>query len=533
MPKNKAGKIGIVTILGILGAALLYSDGMLTPAVSVLSAVEGLSVLNEGFTQYVVPIALVVLVALFPFQKRGTEKIGRVYGPIMILWFAVIGLIGLISIVLTPRILLALNPYYAIRFLITHGGSSLSVMGSVFLAMTGAEVLYSDLGHFGATPIRKSWFYLVYPGLMLSYVGQGAHLLSHPDQVDNLFFRMAPQWALLPLVILATIATIIASQAVISGAFSIAHQSVQLGLWPRIQVCHTSDRKIGQVYVPLVNWLLLIGTVALVIGFRTSGHLSHAYGITVSATMLITTALMIFLMRRAKKMRLWLILPFAICFLLLDGTFFVANITKIVSGGWVVVVLAAAIFFVTKVWVDGRLVFSKKIQAFKLSPDEFVKMIGQSDPTRVKGTAIFLGADPSNVPKALLHNLKYNLVLHERTVVLSVQTLDEPYVERARRLTVRDCGLGIYHVVLHFGFSETPDVPWALEDLDIPGYDHNALKTTYFIGREAIVIKSGGNDISMWGKHIFRFLFNNAQSPTDFFRLPAERVVEIGAKTEL
>jgi KUP system potassium uptake protein len=533
IPRKSTKALGFAAGLGILGTALLFADGMLTPSVSVLSAVEGLTVLSPGLERYIVPITLVILVALFPFQKRGTEKVGLIFGPIIAVWFLAIGLIGLYAIIIAPRILLALNPLCAIVFLARHGVSSLIAMGSVFLAMTGAEVLYSDLGHFGASPIRRAWFYLVYPGLLLNYFGQGAFLLSHPGQTDNLFYRLAPQWAVIPLVILATMATIIASQAVITGAFSIARQSVQLGLWPRVRISHTSAEKIGQVYVPIVNWFLMLGTVGLVLAFRSSSRLSHAYGITVSATMLITTVLMIYLARKAKGVSFWILAPVGALFLLIDSSFFIANTTKILSGGWIVILMAAAIFLMMRTWVDGRAAFHKKIQSFRLGPEDFVKMISLDTPTRVQGTAMFLTADPEGIPKALLHNLKHNRVLHERTVILSVQTLDEPYVERNRRLTVIDHGLGIYHVVLHFGFSESPDVPWALEDLELPGYDHNPLQTTYFLGREAIVIKNGSGGLSNLRKHVFRFMFNNAASPTDFFRLPAERVVELGAKTEL
>jgi KUP system potassium uptake protein len=531
--QSKPKALAFAAGLGILGTALLFADGMLTPSVSVLSAVEGLTVLDPGLGRIVVPATLVILVALFLFQKRGTEKLGLVFGPILALWFLVSGGLGLASIIAMPRILLALDPSRAISFLARHGVSSLSTMGSVFLAMTGAEVLYSDLGHFGASPIRRSWFALVYPGLLLSYFGQGAFLLAHPGQTDNLFYRLAPPWAIIPLVILATVATVIASQAVITGAFSIARQSVQLGLWPRVRIRHTSAKTIGQVYVPIVNWFLMIGTIGLVLAFRSSARLSHAYGITVSATMLITTLLMLYLARKAQKLSYWILAPFGALFLLIDGSFFAANATKALSGGWIVILMAALIFLMMKTWVDGRNAFREKIQGFRLDPEDFVKMIAQSSPTRVDGTAFFLTADPVGVPKALLHNLKHNRVLHKRTVILSVQTLDEPYVERERRMTVVSYGKGFYHVILHFGFSETPDLPWALEDLSIRGFDHNPLKTTYFLGREAILLKSGSSGLAGWRKYIFRFMFNNAASPTDFFRLPAELVIELGSKTEL
>jgi KUP system potassium uptake protein len=531
--KSKPGKIGIVTVLGITGAALLYSDGMLTPAVSVLSAIEGLTVLDPSFKAWVLPIAFAVLLLLFPFQNRGTEKIGLIFGPVLSIWFVVIGVLGLSAIVHAPAILRALNPSYAVLFLVHNGGVSLAVMGSVFLAMTGAEVLYSDLGHFGASPIRRSWFFLVYPALLLNYVGQGAHLLAHPGETENLFYRLAPPWAIIPLVALATVATIIASQAVISGAFSLARQSVQLGLWPRVEIRHTSNEKIGQVYVPFVNRFIMLGTFALVLIFKTSGNLAHAYGITVSATMLITTVLMIFLGFKSGKIPRWILFPLGLAFLALDSFFFTANATKLFSGGLVVVVIACAIFFTMRTWVDGNALFRKRLQGFRLDPGEFAKIVASSHPARVKGTAIFLSASPQAIPKALLHNMKHNKVVHETTVLLSVQTGEEPFVADDERLAVTQFPGGIYQVALRFGFSETPDVPLALERIEIPGFDHDPLKTTYFLGRAAVSVDSRLGGMAPWRKRFFTFLFKNAESPTDYFRLPADRVVEIGSKTEL
>jgi KUP system potassium uptake protein len=506
---------------------------MITPAVSVLSAMEGLEVITPKFIPYILPLSLIVLVALFPMQSRGTAKVGRVFGPLISLWFVVIGVLGLSAITSNPGILAALNPLEAIRFIARNGLLSFGILGSVFLAMTGAEVLYADLGHFGRSPIRRSWFFLVYPALLLNYVGQGAFLLSHPDEADNLFYRLVPSWGLYPMVVLATIATIIASQAVISGSFSIARQSVQLGLWPRVQVRHTSDETIGQVYVPFVNWLLLIGTVGLVLGFKSSGRLANAYGIAVSATMLMTTCLMIFLARRMMRAKLWYVIPLGMLFLTIDGAFFLSNATKIVSGGWIVVVLAAVLFLIMKTWTDGRKLFSKRIQVYRLSPELFASSIALDPPVRVAGTAVFLTADPKGVPKALLHNLKHNRVLHERTIVLSVQTTDEPYVSAASRAIIVGHEGGIWHVILNFGFSETPDVPKAMEAVKIPGFVPDPMKTTYFLGREALVVSRDRGGMMKWRKRLYTFLFNNAVSPTDFFRLPPDRVVEIGAKTEL
>jgi KUP system potassium uptake protein len=533
IPKGSKRRAGFMVALGILGTALLYSDGMITPAVSVLSAIEGLEVITPRFVPYILPLSLIVLVALFPSQSRGTAKVGRVFGPILSLWFVVIGILGALSIAANPGILAALNPIQALRFIVRNGRLSFLVLGSVFLALTGAEVMYADLGHFGRSPIRKAWFSLVYPALLLNYVGQGAFLLTNPESVDNLFFRLVPDWGLYPMVALATIATIIASQAVISGSFSIARQSVQLGFWPRIQVRHTSDEKIGQVYVPFVNWMLLIGTVSLVLGFKSSSRLAGAYGIAVSGTMLMTTCLMIFLGRRAFRTKLWILVPVAVLFLIMDFSFFLSNALKVVSGGWIVIAIAFVFFVIMKTWTDGRKLFGKRMLAYRLSPELFASSIALDPPARVPGTAVFLTADPKGVPKALLHNLKHNRVLHERTIVLSVQTTDEPYVPEASRASIVGHEGGIWHVLLNFGFSETPDVPKAMGAFVIPGYVPDPMKTTYFLGREALVISRERGGMMKWRKRLYAFLFNNAVSPTDFFRLPPDRVVEIGAKTEL
>jgi KUP system potassium uptake protein len=532
LPKGSVRRSAFIAVLGIIGAALLYSDGMITPAVTVLSAIEGLELISPDFIPYIVPLSVLVLLALFPAQAKGTTKIGRVFGPIVSVWFIVMGILGLRAIIGSPGILAALNPLEAVRFFARNGALGFGVLGSVFLAMTGTEVLYADLGHFGRSPIRRAWYYLVYPALLLNYVGQGAYLLANPADAGNLFFRLAPGWAMYPLVILATAASIIASQAVITGAFSLARQSVQMGFWPRINIRHTSNETIGQVYVPFVNWALLAGTVGLVLGFKSSSNLAGAYGIAVSATMLMTTLLMIFLARKANHTKLWIVIPVGLFFLAIDGAFFLSNIAKVASGGWIVVVFALLLFLVMKTWMDGRKLFAKKIQAFRLSPEIFASSIDLAPPHRVSGTAIFLTADPKGVPKALLHNLKHNKVLHELTIVLSVQTVDEPYVDDSARVTVSGPTGGMWYVALHFGFSETPDVPKALSRVAIPGFDNDPMKTTYFIGREAIVLGRKGGMLR-WRKDLFAFLFNNAVSPTHFFRLPPDRVVEIGSQTQL
>lgn len=524
-------KLALLTGLGILGAALLYSDGIITPAISVLSAIEGLEVMTPGIKPYVVPLALVILVALFPLQSRGTMKMGRLFGPVLCLWFLVIGVLGFLAILRAPAILVALNPLWAVRFLASEGRAGLGVLGAVFLAMTGAEVLYADLGHFGRSPIRKAWFYLVYPALLLSYVGQGAFLLAHPGGADNLFFRLVPPWATLPLVILATIATIIASQAVISGSFSLASQSVQLDYLPRLSVRHTSDHTFGQVYVPLVNGLLLLGTVALVLGFKESGKLANAYGIAVSATMLITTGLMLFVALKVWKYPAWIVLPVALVFTIVDGAFFAANAAKIISGGWIVVALAAAIYLVMRTWIDGRALFRRRMRIFRIEPGVFAESILLSPPVRMPGSAVFLTGDPNGVPKALLHNLKHNRILHSLTVITSVVYLDEPFVEEGERSSYRDLGQGLLHVTLRFGFREVPDVPAALALAKVPGLDPS--HATWFVGREDLVLHHHRGGMAYWRKRIFGFLFANASDATNYFHLPPNDVVEIGSQTEL
>ncbi len=532
LPKGSARRASFLAVLGILGAALLLSDGMITPAVSVLSAIEGLEVITPRFGPYIVPLSLLVLVALFPAQHRGTAKVGGIFGPIISIWFLTIGALGLTAIARSPGILAALNPLEAAGFVVRNGRLSFGVLGSVFLALTGAEVLYADLGHFGAAPIRRSWFCLVYPALLLSYVGQGAFLLAHPGEVENLFFRLAPAWAHYPLVILATAATIIASQAVISGAFSLAHQAVQLGFWPRIHVRHTSSRTIGQVYVPMVNATLLLGTVGLVLAFKSSSRLSNAYGIAVSATMLMTSCLMIVLARKAARVSLWIVVPVGILFLLMDLSFFLSNAVKIVSGGWIVVAFAAALFILMKTWMDGRKLFSRKIEAFRIDPETFGASLALNPPHLVPGTAVFLTADPKGIPKALLHNLKHNKILHEMTIVLSVQTVDEPRIDESARIAARGSAGGLWFVVMRFGYSETPDVPKALKGLRIPGFAHDDMKTSYFLGRESITV--GRKDgMAHWRKRLFAFLFENAVNPTEFYRLPIDSVVSLGSRTEL
>ena len=518
--------------MGVLGAALLYSDGVITPAISVLSAVEGLTEGAPSFKPAVVPLSMIILCALFLVQSRGTARVGACFGPILLVWFAVLAALGVASILRAPAILNALNPLYAVRFFLHHGTHGFVVLGAVFLAVTGAEVLYADLGHFGRVPIRRAWFCLVFPALLLNYMGQGAYLLGPAPVTENLFYQLVPARWLYPMVALSTMATIIASQAVISGGFSLARQSVQLGLWPRLQVRHTSASTIGQVYVPLVNWALLIGTLLLILAFRESGRLGAAYGIAVSATMLITSILLLQVARQQWGVPLPLLIAAGTVFLLIDLAFFGANVIKIASGGWIVLAMAVAIGTLMKTWMDGRNILRENLATFSLDLDSLPRQIAKRPPYRVTGTAVFLSANPTAVPRALLHNLKHNKILHERTVILSVVTREMPTVPAEDRVEVRDLAPGLFQIALNYGFSETPDLPAALGAIQRPDLKFEPMDTTYFLGRETLVLK-GTRSMAGWRKGLFAFMSHNALSATNFFHLPPNRVVELGAQIEL
>ncbi|MEI6386980.1 MAG: potassium transporter Kup [Spirochaetota bacterium] len=533
LPKGSRRRAGVLTMVGIIGASLLYSDGMLTPAVTVLSAIEGLKDVSPLFTSWVVPLTLAILLLLFAFQSKGTQKVGVLFGPVISIWFLLLAVLGVVSIVKEPYILAALDPRHAIAFLAREGWLSFRVLGSIFLAMTGAEVLYADLGHFGRRPIRQAWFSLVYPALILNYLGQGAILIGHPGEVGNLFFRLVPPEGLIPLVLIATAASIIASQAVISGVFSLAGQSVQLGYWPRIQVRHTSHETVGQVYVPLMKWVLLAGTMLLVLGFRESGKLANAYGIAVSADMVITSCLMVYVALWIWKKGLAWILPLLALFLVIEVSFLISNLGKIASGGWIVALMAIVIFILMRTWIDGRAIFREKMRSFRLAPDVFASSIALNPPHRVQGTAIFMTADPTGVPKALLHNLKHNRVLHARTILLTVRNEELPRIDEEERFEVKELEAGIWQVIVSFGFSESPDIPRHLRDLPIPGFSPDAMDTTYFVGREVLAFSRKPIGMAYPRKRIFGFMFANSLNATDFYRLPVNRIIELGAQTEL
>ncbi len=525
------GRWGLV-VLGLFGTALLYGDGMLTPAVSVLSAVEGLSVITPAFDPYIVPITITILALLFLVQRRGTGSVGRVFGLLTLVWFAVLATLGVWHILQAPQVLTAVSPLHAVRFFADNGWHAFLVMGSVFLVVTGGEALYADMGHFGRRPIRLAWFVIVLPALLLNYFGQGALVLRDPTAIANPFYRMAPPWALLPVVILATAATVIASQALISGAFSLTLQAVQLGYSPRMRIEHTSARERGQIYVPTVNWALMVCCIGLVLGFRSSSALAAAYGIAVTTTMTITTVLFYFVARERWQWSSGRATAIAGAFLLIDMAFWGANLLKIPNGGWFPIVVGAVVFTLLVTWKRGRQILQRRLRENAPDRAEFLASLMQHPPHRVPGTAVFMYGSDRQAPPALLHNLKHNKVLHQRVVFLVVSTLEIPFVTAAQRSQVTALDHGMWQVDLRYGFMEEIDIPAALASIREDGLSFVPMDTTYFLGRET-VIASGHPGMALWRERLFAVLSRNAQSATAFFRLPPNRVVELGAQVEI
>src|SRR5216684_4793827 len=518
------GRRRVFLMIGVAGAALFYGDCLLTPAISVLSAVEGLKVATPALQPLVVPIALGVLVALFAVQKFGTAGVGRWFGPITLLWFIVLLGLGLRQIVEAPQVLSAFSPHHALQFCLRHGFVAFLALGAVTLAVTGAEALYADMGHFGREPIRRAWLWLVLPSLLANYYGQGALLLNDASALENPFFRLAPDWALYPLVALATTATVIASQATISGAFSMAQQAALLGLSPRVRVLHTSASEFGQIYLPAVNWLLLVGVVALVMSFKSSTNLAAAYGIAVTGTMLVTTVLVFVLAVRGWKWNWALAIPVFAAFLLVDLTLFSANMLKFLDGGWVPLAIAAVIFTTMWTWLQGRLAVGAREREDTLPIESLLDSIGPGRVHRPQGTAVYLTAFSGNAPNCLLHNLKHNEVLHEQVVLLTVQVRDEPYVPPNARAEVAHLGKGVHHVMLRYGFMEQPDVPRDLAPLADRGVPVEPMRTSYFVGRNSFV-EASRPLLPRWQEKLFIALARVASSAGDFFGLPANRVV--------
>lgn len=522
----------ILLMLGLFGAALFFGDSMITPAISVLSAVEGLQIAFDGIDSWIVPLALVILVSLFLIQKHGTARIGILFGPVMLVWFLTLGGLGLYGIAQHPSVLHALNPYWGAHFFISHPGVGVAILGAVVLALTGAEALYADMGHFGRQPIARAWFYLVLPGLLLNYLGQGALILSNPEVAHNPFFRLAPGWALLPMVLLSTLATVIASQAVISGAFSLTQQAIQLGYIPRMFIQHTSETEQGQIYVGTVNWALMIGVVLLVLGFGSSGALASAYGVAVTGTMLITTLLAAAVVLLLWKTPKWLSIPLLLGFLLVDSLFFAANLPKIAAGGAFPLIAGIVLFTLMVTWKRGKEILVERLLDNALPLATFIDSIARQPPLRVRGTAVFLTARADAVPHALLHNLLHNQVLHERVVLLTVANEDTPRVSLDKRMELHEHGEGFYRVILHFGFTERPDVPYALTHSQVKTPDFEPMNTTYFLSRET-VIASPRTGMARWREVLFAFMLKNANSSLRFFNLPLNRVIELGTQVEI
>jgi KUP system potassium uptake protein len=521
-------------LVGIFGAALFYGDAVLTPAISVLSAVEGLEVATQAFRPYVVPIAVGVLLALFAIQSRGTARVGRLFGPITMLWFIALGSAGIYGIVRAPAVLEAVNPLHALRFLTSHGFASFVVLGSVVLAVTGAEALYADMGHFGRKAVRVGWFSLVAPALVLNYFGQGALLMTRPELVENPFYLLLPGWALYPMVALATAATVIASQAVISGAYSITRQAVQLGFLPRINVVHTSAREMGQIYIPSVNWLLCAVVIAAVVGFGSSSRLAGAYGVAVTATMLVDTLLAFFVVYYRWRYPLWLALGATLFFLVIDLAFFSATLLKIADGGWFPLTIGAAVFVVMSTWRRGPEHLFARLRASSVPLGDFLKSLFLEPPHRVPGTAVFLTATPEAVPHALLHNLSHNKVLHERVVFLTVEIVDEPWVPQKERTVCQKLPDGVWRVRIKYGFLDEPDVTRALKLCGGAGLEIDMMETSFFLSREKIVPVAGGfASMAHWRDRLFAAMSRNAASVTDFFNIPSNRVIELGTRVEI
>ena len=517
---------------GIFGAAMFYGDGMITPAISVLSAVEGLEVIAPALHPFIVPVTLVILVALFSIQRHGTGSVGVLFGPVTLAWFLVLAVLGLLQVVRMPGVLVAMSPSYAIGFVASQPIAAFLALGAVVLAVTGTEALYADMGHFGAPPIRRAWAFLVMPALVLNYFGQGALLLADPAAIKNPFYLLAPQWALIPLVILATMATVIASQAVISGAFSLTRQAIQMGYCPRLKLQHTSDREIGQIYVPFINWTLLTAVVLLVLGFRTSSNLAGAYGIAVTLAMAIDSVLIFFVMRRIWGWSVPIALAISAPLFLIDLAFLTSNSLKIPEGGWFPIVIGGAVFTLLTTWKRGRMLLQQRMTEETMPLDSFVASIATSPPTRVPGTAVFMTSTIGRVPPALLHNLKHNKVLHERTVFLTVITRDIPRVAPAERLEINDLGSGFWQMKAYYGFVEDPEVPSLLEACGRSGFEFDMMDTSFFVSRETL-IATARPGMALWREQVFVSMSRNAVKATDFFRVPVNRVVELGTQVEI
>ena len=520
-------------LIGALFAtALFYADAMLTPAISVISAVEGLGVVSSEFQPYIVWIALTILISLFAIQRHGTERVGKLFGPIMLIYFAAISAMGVYHIAGHPQVLQALNPAYICAFFVAHPLYSFLSLGAVIYAVTGTEALYADMGHFGRKPITYAWLYLVFPALMLNYMGQAAMLMEHPQFVDNPFFRMVPPWLTIPLLVIATLATIIASQAVISGAFSVTQQAIQLGFVPRLRIQHTSESTAGQIYIPLVNWALMVMVLLLVVSFRSSSALTGAYGIAVVGAMLIDSVLIAVVLRQMWNWNRFLVGGLLALFFTVDFTYLAANLLKIPSGGWFPLLIGGIAFTFLTTWAKGRQLMIDRMNEASLPMEIFIKSAAPSA-ARVPGTAVFMTSSASGVPHALLHNLKHNKVLHERVFLLTVKIEDVPYVPEEKRLDVHDYGAGFYRVVLRYGFMDELNVPSALSDLKACGPQCRMMDTSFFLARQTLIASAKRPGMAIWRERLFAWMLRNSVSAMEFFRLPTNRVVELGSQVEI
>lgn len=529
---RKSVRRGALLGMALFGAALLYGDGMITPAITVLSAIEGLQVATPVFDPYIVVLTVLILIALFWVQKHGTAKIGAFFGPVMMVWFVVLAVIGVWQISHDPHVLLAVNPMHGVRFFLRNHLTGFLVLGSVFLCVTGGEALYADMGHFGIRPIRLAWFYFVFPALLLNYFGQGAFLLHTPSGADEPFFKMAPQWSIYPLVILATAASVIASQAVISGAYSLTRQAVQLGYLPRIKIRHTSEREIGQIYISSINWALMFAAIGLVLAFRESSNLAAAYGVAVTATMGITTMLFAAFARERWHWTDVKTMLFATPLLIVDLAFFGANIVKVADGGWFPLAVGLFIFTLMSTWRLGRKVLSERLAEQGMTIEDFLRDLAGNKIPRVPGIAIFMSRNPDGVPTTLLHNIKHNKVVHRIVVLLTVETEDRPRLAKNERYEWAELGHGVFRLTIHFGFMEDPDIPAALERVGTQYVSFNPMTTSYFLGRETLIpTKHPG--MAIWREHLFAWMNRNSSSAGQFFSLPPNQVIELGAQVEL
>ena len=530
---NGSPRAKLLMMLGVFGACMFYGDVVITPAISVLSAVEGMDIAVPGTSHYVIPLTLVILTGLFLIQRHGTNLVGKLFGPIMFVWFISLGALGLYHILKAPDILVAINPYYAVHFMIEHSLQAFIVLGSVVLVLTGAEALYADMGHFGIRPIRFAWLYTVMPCLVINYFGQGANLLANPEAIKNPFYLMVPDMLLVPMVVLATFATVIASQAVISGAFSLTSQAILLGFVPRMRILHTSEDERGQIYIPLINWMLLVLVVAVVLAFKKSDNLAAAYGVALTTTMVITTMLAGVVMRAEWKWHPVLVTLVIGAFITVDLAFFTANLLKIADGGWFPLLLGGAAFFLLMTWYSGRMLLRMRIKDDGIPLEPFVEGLLAHPPHRVGGTAVFMTGNINTVPVALLHNLKHNRILHERVFFLKISIWDVPYVSNEERLTLKDLGGNVYLLRAAFGFKEAPEVNKVLDLTSSQfGIEFELMDTSFFLARDTVV-PSKLLGMSLWREQLFAWMYQNGAKPSDFFHIPANRVVELGTKVEI